>query len=52
MNTWDILLIAALAGLLALALRRTLRARKAGGCCGGCQGCAYRGACHGGKERA
>ena len=50
MNGWDILLIAALAGALGLAARRMLRARKAGACCGGCAGCAYRGACHGGKD--
>ena len=46
MNIWDILLTLLLAAALALALRRTIRVKKSGGCAGcpnsgGCGGCAH-----------
>ena len=39
MNTIDILLILALGAIMLLALRRTIKTRKSGGCGCGCAGC-------------
>lgn len=47
MKTIDILLILALGIVIALAVRRTLRVRKSGGC--GCPGCT--GQCPSGTKR-
>ena len=41
MNLWDVLLLLAVAGLLALAVFVLRRARRRGNsCCGSCKGCA------------
>ena len=39
MNIWDILIIAAVAGLLILAFRLARGRKKKGGCGCGCEGC-------------
>ena len=49
MKIIDILLILALGAVIVLAVRRTLRARKSGGCGCGCPGCT--GQCPSGMKR-
>lgn len=55
MSVYDILILTAVAGLLALAVVYILRRRKKGGVCGGdcshCVGCAYRDAADEAKEK-
>ncbi len=38
MNLWDILLLAALAGIVFLAVRAAVKRAKSPGCCSGCAG--------------